>query len=73
MCWLEKADPCLSECIIEGSDRLIDADGYQLPHWPPNRCSADLRGGLIFCFNGVNAGAGDVIKGWDIGVNGKYC
>jgi hypothetical protein len=44
MRWLEKAGPCLSECIIEGSGRLIAADGYQLPHWPPNRCSADLRG-----------------------------
>jgi hypothetical protein len=27
MCWLEKADPCLSEWIIEGSDRLIDSNG----------------------------------------------
>jgi hypothetical protein len=44
MRWLEKAGPCLSEYIIEGSGRLIAADGYQLPYWPPNRCSADLRG-----------------------------
>jgi FK506-binding nuclear protein len=25
---------------------------------------------LTFCVNGVNAGVGEVIKGWDIGVNG---